>query len=64
MAAKKLPFIPGTDTSKVNMFVEKDTGTVILSGQVKRNFDKINIEKHLREELGYEKISNQITTTN
>ncbi|MEM7260267.1 MAG: hypothetical protein AAF404_23085 [Pseudomonadota bacterium] len=58
---RKVPFIPGTDTSKVVIFVDNDTGEVILSGQVKRGIDKHNIEKHLREEHGYSNITNQLT---
>ena len=61
VTSREVPFIPGSDTSNVNIFVEDDTGKIILSGQVKRGVDKANIEKYLREELGYKNISNLLT---
>ncbi len=61
VSTKKIPPVPGTDTRNVNLFVNNDTGEVILSGQVKRELDKLNVEKSVREKYGYTNISNQIT---
>lgn len=61
VTVKQLPAIPGADASSVALLVNNDDGSVVLSGQVSRAIEKTLIEDYVRDEFGYEVISNQIT---
>lgn len=59
--ALDVPPVLGADTTHVKLYLDNDTGTVILSGHVNRAVEKAILEKYVREELGYTDISNQLT---
>ena len=62
LASKATPItsVPGVTNSNVFLHVPDDGSAVILSGKVNTNYERVLVEKHVRNTLGYERISNRI----
>lgn len=56
-----LTSIQGVSAAGIFLHVPDDGGPVIITGHVDESFEKRLIEKHVRFNLGHERISNRIT---
>ena len=62
MGNKAIPLnsVPGVSASGIFLHVPADGGQAILTGSVDDNLQRVLVEKHVRNTLGYNNISNRI----